>query len=65
MKRVVSWVIIGAAWAVLLPVGVCCALLLPLNLVLVPCWFAAASSLGVLARELLDKPAAAAPDHRT
>lgn len=60
VRRVVSWLIIGTAWTVLLALGVCCALALPLNLLLVPCWLAAASSVGTLARNLLDVPTPAA-----
>lgn len=55
-RRVVAWLIVGMAWAVLLALGVCCALALPLNLLLIPCWLSAASSVGPLARELLDAP---------
>lgn len=42
------------AWAVLIAAGMCSALLLPLNMVLIPCWLACASAVGPLARKLLD-----------
>lgn len=48
------WIVVGALWAAFLFLGVCSALLLPLNMVLVPCWLAVASSVGPWARELLD-----------
>lgn len=47
------WIPIGLAWAVILLLGLCSALMMGLNVVLVPCWLVAASSLGPLARELL------------
>jgi len=40
------WLLIAPFWAVLLFVGAGCALMLPLNLVLVPAWLAAAGSIG-------------------
>lgn len=48
------WVLVGFAWAGLLLLGVCCALPIPLTLVLVPSWLAIASSVGPLARALVD-----------
>jgi hypothetical protein len=42
------------AWTGLIVVGACAAILVPINLVLIPCWLAAASSVGPLARELFD-----------
>jgi hypothetical protein len=47
-------VVIPIAWAFILLFGACLAILVPLNLVLIPCWVAVGSSLGPLARELLD-----------
>lgn len=44
------WLVVGLAWVPLLLVGACCALLLPLNLVLVPMWLACATAVGALAR---------------
>jgi hypothetical protein len=44
------WLVVVPAWAALLFVGACSAIMLPLNLVLVPAWFACALSLGTLAR---------------
>lgn len=44
------WVVTGLAWAIFLLFGACSALLLPLNLVLVPAWLACASAIGPLAR---------------
>lgn len=43
-------VVLVVGWAVFLLLGACCALMLPLNLVLVPCWLACASAVGPLAR---------------
>lgn len=40
------WLLIAPFWAVLLFVGACCALMLPLNLVLVPAWLACAGAVG-------------------
>src|SRR5262245_46849854 len=42
------------AWAFILFFGACLAILVPLNLILIPCWLMVGSSLGPLARELLD-----------
>jgi hypothetical protein len=60
MNKVAAWSIIIVMWSLLLPLGVVCALALPLNLVLVPCWLAAAGAIGRLPEVLLDKRPAAA-----
>ncbi len=48
------WGVLVALWVVFLFVGACSAILLPLNMLLVPCWLAAASSVGPWARQLVD-----------
>jgi hypothetical protein len=50
----VAHAIIPLGWAAILLFGACLAILVPLNLVLIPCWLAVGTSLGALARELLD-----------
>lgn len=51
-KRSIVWRVLAVAfWVPMLALGVCCALLLPLNLVLVPCWVACACAVGPLARK--------------
>ena len=52
MKKVACWGFIVLAWSVLIPLGACAAIMLPLNMVLVPLWFSAATSVGPLARTL-------------
>jgi hypothetical protein len=54
VRKVVAWGIIVVAWAMTLPLGVVCALALPLNLLLVPCFLAIGSCLGRLPEVLLD-----------
>jgi hypothetical protein len=49
-----AWAVIPLVWTALILLGACSALLLPANLLLVPCWLAVGSSVGTLARELLD-----------
>ena len=50
--RSLFWRVLAAAfWVPMLAVGVCCALAIPLNLLLVPCWMACASAVGPLARK--------------
>jgi hypothetical protein len=51
-RRLAAWTFVVVAWMVLLPLGACAALLLPLNIVLVPAWLAVATSVGPLARRL-------------
>lgn len=48
------WVVVVAVWTLLLGFGACFAILLPLNLVLVPCWLACATSVGPMARKLAE-----------
>jgi hypothetical protein len=50
----VALALIPLAWAVVLLFGAVLAILVPLNLVLIPCWLAVGTSLGALAREVLD-----------
>lgn len=46
------WLVLVPTWALLLFFGACAAIMLPLNLVLVPTWFACATSVGALARKV-------------
>jgi hypothetical protein len=48
------WLVVVFAWAVLLLFGACAALMLPLNLVLVPAWLSCAMAVGPLARRLTE-----------
>lgn len=48
------WLALGAYWAVILLIGASFAVLMGLNLILVPCWFLAATSIGPAARQMLD-----------
>lgn len=59
----VWWIPLGMFWAVLLGFGACFAILLPLNLLLVPAWLAVGSSVGPLARKLTEPrcPSCGAP----
>lgn len=50
----IAWALIPLAWTLILGIGSVLAILVPLNLILIPCWFAVGSSLGALAREVLD-----------
>lgn len=59
-----SWVLVPLAWSVLIGAGVASALLLPLNIVLIPCWLACAGAVGPLARKLLDPKCAACGEPR-
>ena len=59
-----AWAIFPLVWAPLFLVGAGAALLLPLNLILVPCWLACASAVGALARRLLDPRCAACGESR-
>lgn len=65
MNKLAAYTVIGVLWTLLLAFGVGCALALPLNLVLVPCWLACAGSVGRLAEELLDKRPKAVPEATT
>lgn len=56
MKTVARWAFLGVCWTILLFLGACFAIMLPLNLVLIPCWIAMATSVGTLARELFGEP---------
>ncbi len=49
-----AWALLPIAWILLLGTGSVVALLLPLNMILIPCWIAVGSSLGALTREVLD-----------
>lgn len=49
-----AWPAIPLLWTAVGALGVLCALALPLNLVLVPCWLACAGSVGALSRRILD-----------
>ena len=44
------WAVIALAWTVFILFGACFAVMLPLNLVLVPAWLMVASAVGPLAR---------------
>lgn len=48
------WIAVVALWVPTLFFGACAALMLPLNLVLVPCWLACASSVGALSRRITE-----------
>lgn len=50
----IAWALIPLAWTLILGIGSALAILIPLNLVFIPCWFAVGSSLGALAREVID-----------
>lgn len=65
MNKLAAYSVIAVLWTLLLAFGVVCALALPLNLVLVPCWLACAGSVGRLAEALLDPRAKAAPGEAT
>ncbi|MFX8377796.1 hypothetical protein ABTL70_20140, partial [Acinetobacter baumannii] len=52
MKTLGRWGFLVLAWSLLVPLGAAAVIMLPLNLVLVPCWLMMASSVGPLAREL-------------
>lgn len=55
--RRIFWKVAAIAfWVPMLALGICCALCIPLNLILVPCWVAMASAVGPLAER------ASAPD---
>lgn len=54
-----GWVVVVGFWSVVLLFGACAAILLPLNLLLVPGWLAVASTVGPLARRWLDPRCAA------
>lgn len=60
----VRWAVFPLIWTPLLALGVCSALLLPANLILVPCWLACASAVGPLARRLLDPTCGACGESR-
>jgi hypothetical protein len=60
----IAWALIPLAWTALLLVGACSALLLPLNLVFIPCWLACASAVGPMARKLLDPKCGACGEPR-
>lgn len=60
MRGIARWMFVVLAWTVLLSLGACVAIMLPLNLVLVPCWFAMASSVGPLAQRVFGDPRSAA-----
>ncbi len=61
MKNVARWGFVILVWSVLIPLGACAAIMLPLNMVLVPLWLGAATSVGPLARKLFGEyPSAAA-----
>ncbi len=45
------WLVVVPAWVLLLLFGACAAIMLPLNLVLVPTWLVCATSIGALARK--------------
>jgi hypothetical protein len=50
------WRVLAIAfWVPMLAFGACCALLLPFNLILVPCWVAVASAVGPLARKASER----------
>lgn len=48
------WLLVVAVWTLLLGFGACFAILLPLNLVLVPAWLACATSVGPMARKVTE-----------
>lgn len=48
------WGLVALAWALLLGFGACFAILLPLNLVLVPAWLACATAVGPMARRVTE-----------
>jgi hypothetical protein len=52
--RLVAWAVTAIAWTAILLTGSALAILIPINLVLIPCWLIVGSSLGPLARELFD-----------
>ena len=56
MKTAARWAFLGVCWTILLFLGACFAIMLPLNLVLIPCWISMATSVGALARELFGEP---------
>lgn len=60
----IAWAVIPLVWGPLIVVGVCCALLMGLNLVLVPCWLACAGAVGPVARKLLDPKCGACGEPR-
>lgn len=62
--RIAAWVIIPTAWIVLLAWGAVAFVLMPLNLVLVPCWLACACAVGPLHRKLLDPKCGACGETR-
>jgi hypothetical protein len=54
VPKIVAWSVIPVMWTAMIGFGACLAILVPANLVLIPCWLMVASSLGPLAREMLD-----------
>jgi hypothetical protein len=54
VPKIVAWTVIPVMWTAMIGFGACLAILVPANLVLIPCWLMVASSLGPLAREMLD-----------
>lgn len=56
MRTMARWMFVVLAWTLLLSLGACVAIMLPLNLLLVPCWFAMASSVGPLAQRVFGDP---------
>jgi hypothetical protein len=53
-KRLARIFVLACAWTVILGFGAALAILIPINLILIPCWLMVGSSLGPLARELFD-----------
>lgn len=49
-----AWAVIPLMWTVIILFGAFLAILVPVNLLLIPCWMMVGSSLGPLAREILD-----------